>query len=63
MRLIGGLLLTSGSHLFLRVEGGLFFMPLMEVGGGRRLLPALLMAAEPIRRSSSWKRSGHHWQH
>jgi hypothetical protein len=58
MRLIGGLLLTSGRHLFLRVECGLFFMPLMEVGDA--CLPALLMAAEPIRRSSSWKRSGHH---
>jgi len=33
----------------------------MEVGDA--CLLALLTAAEPIRRSSSWKRSGHHWQH
>src|SRR6266542_2949464 len=42
MRLIGGLLLTSGRHLFLHVEGGLFFMPLMEVGDA--CLPALSRA-------------------
>ena len=37
MRLIGGLLLNSDSHLFFRVEDGLFFIALD--GGGPRLSP------------------------